>query len=383
MAPSKRFNGGIFGNTVGSDTGANNISGCFSISQQYYMKQEGGWEPPPAGTQEGPAQYAAEVAAREGVSSGYYYMRHPNARTGATGTYLNYCLFGDTNKHHGQAWNLAMHIRNDQSNWKTYTGGPSTGNNSSAYSWDKWLATSPQSFSVNQVGVGGVQTNKYDYAQSCIGYGYFIPFTKLMIMTYSSSTTSFANPGATAYYSRSSSSGTLRDLVAGTTDTVWSTGGRQGIYTDGNLAGPSWNSQRNDQRFTGNPWTQSGNTNGNGSFTHHALDTFNIVFNTGSTTSSYRSDADNNWSRITTTMSENSLSGNQYGHTMQHGIGLYHNHSGYGGTKMYSLGQDSYCDNNNSHTADNDHWYGGGSNAFCNGNNGMNTSHEGFSIWVA
>ena len=122
MAPSKRFNGGIFGNTVGSDTGANNTSGVFSISQQYYMKQEGGWEPPPAGSAEGPAQYAAEVAARiDSPPSGYYYMQHPNARAGATGTYVNYCLFGDNNKHHGQAWNLAMHIRNDQSNWKTYS----------------------------------------------------------------------------------------------------------------------------------------------------------------------------------------------------------------------------------------------------------------------
>ena len=51
------------------------------MSQQYYMKQEGGWEPPP-GTEEGPAQYAAEVAARiDNPSSGYYYMQHPNARS--------------------------------------------------------------------------------------------------------------------------------------------------------------------------------------------------------------------------------------------------------------------------------------------------------------
>ena len=82
MAPSKRFNGGIFGNTVGSDTGANNTSGVFSMSQQYYMKQEGGWEPPPPGSTAGPAQYAAEVAARiDNPSSGYYYMQHPNARS--------------------------------------------------------------------------------------------------------------------------------------------------------------------------------------------------------------------------------------------------------------------------------------------------------------
>ena len=164
---------------------------------------------------------------------------------------------------------------------------------------------------------------------------------------------------------------------------LYDSGGRQGLYTDGNLSGPAWNTQRSDQKFTGNPWTQSGNTYGAGSFTHHALDSFNIVFNTNSNSSIYRSGADNNWNRITTTMSNNSLSGNNYGHVMQHGIGLYHDHSGYTGTKMYSLGQDAYCDNANDHTADNDSWYGGGSNAFCQGGSGMNTSHEGFSIWVA
>jgi len=385
MAPSKRFNGGIFGNTVGSDTNAANTTGVFSISQQYYMKQEGGWELPPAGSEYAyPAQDAAAVAARvDNPSSGYYFMQHPNARSGATGVYTNYCLFGDNNKHHGQAWNLAMHIRNDQSNWKTYSGGPNTNNNHSAYSWDKWISGAPNNFTPNQfTDSGGTTRDKFDYTQSCIGYGYFIPFTKLMIMTYSSNTTSFANPGATAYYSRSSSSGNLRDLVAGTVDTVWSTGGRQGLYADGNLSGPSWNSNRADQHFTGNPWTQSGNTFGSGSFSHHSLGSFNIVFNTGSSTSNYKSDADNNWCRITTEMSYSSLSGNNYGHCMQHGLGLYHDRSGYSGTKMYSLGQDSYCDNNNSHTADNDNWYGGGSNAYCH-SSGMNTSHEGFSIWVA
>ena len=179
MAPSKRFNGGIFGNTVGSDTDANNTSGVFSISQQYYMKQEGGWEPPLPGTQEGPAQYAAEVAARvDSPSSGYYYMQHPNARTGATGVYVNYCLFGDTNKHHGQAWNLAMHIRNDQTNWKTYTGGPSTASNQSAYSWDKWTVDAPESFTTNQSGGGGSSNQRTlilpstnDYSGDVVTFG--------------------------------------------------------------------------------------------------------------------------------------------------------------------------------------------------------------------
>ena len=74
--------------------------------------------------------------------------------------------------------------------------------------------------------------------------------------------------------------------------------------------------------------------------------------------------------------------GNGYPHVMQHGLGLLHHESGYGGSKMYSLGQDSYCDNTNSHTATNDHRHGSGSSAFCVTEIGT-TTVNGFSIWVA
>ena len=90
-----------------------------------------------------------------------------------------------------------------------------------------------------------------------------------------------------------------------------------------------WNTQRSDQKFTGNLGLRVVILTVQEAFTHHALDSFNIVFNTNSNSSIYRSGADNNWNRITTTMSNNSLSGNNYGHVMQHGIGLYHDHSGY------------------------------------------------------
>jgi hypothetical protein len=375
---TRRWIGGIFGNTVGSDTNVSNTTGVFSMEQQYYITQEDGWSYPP-GSEQNPGQTAAQVAGTTGASSGNYYMQHPSARTGATGTYLNYCLFGDANKHHGVAWNLAMNIRFDQSNWKTYTGA-TKGTNTSAYHWNKWTVNSPENLSTNQIG----SVDKFDYDQSCIGYGYFIPFTKIMIMSYASPTSSFSNPGATAYYSRSSSSGNLRDLLSGTTDTVWSTGGRQALYTAGNLSGPTYNGNRADQKFTGNPWTQTGNTYGAGSFSHHALDTFNIVFNTGDDSSSYKSNTgtDYNWSRITTTMSSTSLAGNSYQHTMQHGLGLLHSESGYGGSKMYSLGQDSYCDNKDDHTAANDYRFHSGSNAFC-GDGTFNSTYHGFSIWVA
>lgn len=43
----RRWLGGIFGNTLGSNTDVTNTTGVFSSSHQYYMRQEGGWEPPP------------------------------------------------------------------------------------------------------------------------------------------------------------------------------------------------------------------------------------------------------------------------------------------------------------------------------------------------
>ena len=43
----RRYLGGIFGNTLASDTDLNTLSGVFSSSQQNYVKSEGGWRPPP------------------------------------------------------------------------------------------------------------------------------------------------------------------------------------------------------------------------------------------------------------------------------------------------------------------------------------------------
>ena len=51
---TRRWIGGVFGNTLGSDTSVNNTTGVFSMEQQYYMKQENGWELPPLGDQGNP-----------------------------------------------------------------------------------------------------------------------------------------------------------------------------------------------------------------------------------------------------------------------------------------------------------------------------------------
>ena len=45
---TRRWLGGVFGNTVGSDTPASSTTGVFSMEQQYYIVQEGGWIPPVA-----------------------------------------------------------------------------------------------------------------------------------------------------------------------------------------------------------------------------------------------------------------------------------------------------------------------------------------------
>ena len=45
---TRRWLGGVYGNTVGSDTDVGNTTGVFSMEQQYYVVQEGGWTPPAA-----------------------------------------------------------------------------------------------------------------------------------------------------------------------------------------------------------------------------------------------------------------------------------------------------------------------------------------------
>ena len=43
---TRRYVGGVFGNTVGTDVTFDTIAGVFDISQQYYIRQEGGWIDP-------------------------------------------------------------------------------------------------------------------------------------------------------------------------------------------------------------------------------------------------------------------------------------------------------------------------------------------------
>jgi len=71
---TRRWLGGVFGNTVGSDTSVANTTGVFSMEQQYYMKQEGGWQAP-LGTQLNPATNVAALVADGKTANGYYWIK--------------------------------------------------------------------------------------------------------------------------------------------------------------------------------------------------------------------------------------------------------------------------------------------------------------------
>ena len=72
---TRRWLGGVYGNTVGSDTDVSTTTGVFSMEQQYYMKQEGGWELPPLGSQGNPATGVAAILASGQTTNGYYWIK--------------------------------------------------------------------------------------------------------------------------------------------------------------------------------------------------------------------------------------------------------------------------------------------------------------------
>ena len=73
---TRRWVGGILGNTVGTDTDSTNLSGVFSIEQQYYMKQEAGWEPKLGSSSDYPATSAqAIIDAGHSTGNGFYWIK--------------------------------------------------------------------------------------------------------------------------------------------------------------------------------------------------------------------------------------------------------------------------------------------------------------------
>tara|TARA_B100000242_G_scaffold244906_1_gene185331 strand:- start:551 stop:1714 length:1164 start_codon:yes stop_codon:yes gene_type:complete len=329
------------------------------------------------GESDNPGGSGAMIYADGDRTDGVKYIRTTAADPSALNTniYQTYCLLSDDSKWGGTGgWTLAAHIPFSSTSWRV-SGSFSSSNH--YFSWDLWERTAPHHYS---------GSGEFDYSNPCLAIGYFIPFDDIMIMTYDSSTSSFLNPGATATYSRNSgnSKESLYKIQTTRSDYVWSAGGRQSIYRSGNISNsvPTWNTDRTQQGFTGNPWTNNGNTYG-GTGSGVGFNSYNLVFKT-SAGGSYSSDATGNRTRITTTMVNNSNTGNDYPHTMQHGLGSYHNHGGYEGTSSYVLGQASYCQMTRDHVPANDHYGGWNSDVFCTfkSSPGPTSSVTGWSIWT-
>lgn len=70
-----RFVGGVFGNTIGSDTTISNTTGVFTMSDYYYIKQEGGMLPPPDGTSSAQAVNSVSDLLFHNASSGDKYVK--------------------------------------------------------------------------------------------------------------------------------------------------------------------------------------------------------------------------------------------------------------------------------------------------------------------
>ena len=335
------------------------------------------------GEEDNPAADAKAAYDDGNRTDGVKYIRTNAADPSALNTniYPTYCLNSDNAKWSGTGgWTLATHIPFSSTAWRL--SGSFSGSNH-YHSWSHWTRTAPHFYS---------GSGDFDYTTPCMAIGYFIPFDEIMIMTYDSSTSSFLNPGATATYTRNTGSVSKESLYKIQTtrsDLIWGTGGRQSIYRSGNISNsssPTWNGDRTQQGFTGNPWTNNGNTyGGSGSVggAGVALSSFNIIFNTTSG-GGYSSDAGGNRTRISTTMVQDTLSGNEYGHTMQHGLGTYHNHSGYSGSTSYCLGQASYCQMTRDHVSANDHYGGWDSDVFCTlkSSPAPTSAVTGWSIWV-
>lgn len=106
-----RWIGGVFGNTFGSDTNVHTTTGVFSASDQYYMKQEGGWNLVDGSTESLAAPSAKAIydigPNYQGASANGYYWLDP----GGTGNYKQqyYCRMD-----HGGAWVAVAFIMREE-----------------------------------------------------------------------------------------------------------------------------------------------------------------------------------------------------------------------------------------------------------------------------
>lgn len=82
-----RWLGGVFGNTKLASDKQIDVTGRYTISDQYYMRQEGGWLPPGPGELESTAASSAKAIYDSGNrTNGVYWLKH-----GSNAAYRAYC----------------------------------------------------------------------------------------------------------------------------------------------------------------------------------------------------------------------------------------------------------------------------------------------------
>ncbi len=360
------------------------------------------------GDSSNPATSAKAIVNAGGTTNGYYWIK-PTGYSGSA--YPVYCILngGTSNKHFGGGWTLAMSFKHGTN--RPWHLGQSWGsqNNDAYYNASNWGAfwtggdvegsTNGKPYSFQD---RGEWSGNQDFSKDGRAIGMWQPMKDLMIM-YHDSDQSYNNPGATAWWTKSGSLSTqsLKNWWNGG-EQVWSTGGRQGMFDRGTLNPPVYNPDRG-QAWTGDPVFMNTTV---GTYSHN-LASYDLVFNVSSQSSVYRPGGANwNKSRITHTGMNDNVSGNDYQHTVNWGMGQYHYEGGWNGGILHCLGPASYCDVRMQHcpgggdpNADQSTGFsnntnaGGGSSAFSsscrnsgttNGvsNASANTSHYGFSLWV-
>jgi hypothetical protein len=83
---TRRWVGGVFGNTIGTDTSVTDASGIFTTYDQYYLRQEGGWGQ--LGESGNPASSAEALRIAGITTDGLYYINTPDG-----GEQQVYCMF--------------------------------------------------------------------------------------------------------------------------------------------------------------------------------------------------------------------------------------------------------------------------------------------------
>ena len=99
-----RFVGGVYGNTIGSDTSVPNTTGVFNMKEQYYLRQEGGWNYKLGEHVSNPATSAQQILdAHPSSTDGYYWIQS----SGMASAHQVWCDMTDGHASHGGVggWN--------------------------------------------------------------------------------------------------------------------------------------------------------------------------------------------------------------------------------------------------------------------------------------